>query len=92
MLRSEAINEVITKDPFAFSRSDPSRMEMPGKGCNCKKSNCSKKYCECFRKGQGCGKSCNCVGCGNPFKEERILEMGERILEMGERRGRRGEL
>jgi hypothetical protein len=33
--------------------------------CNCKKSKCLKLYCDCFAKGEFCGKDCNCVGCAN---------------------------
>lgn len=28
--------------------------------CNCSKTGCSKKYCPCFRNGQGCHQHCNC--------------------------------
>jgi hypothetical protein len=38
--------------------------------CNCTKSNCSKKYCECFKVGQSCNESCRCRDCEN---------MGERL-------------
>ena len=35
------------------------------KGCNCKKSKCLKKYCECFQLGLKCTPKCKCVACLN---------------------------
>eukprot|EP00850_Spirogloea_muscicola_P000914 SM000003S11159 [mRNA] locus=s3:1337807:1341689:+ [translate_table: standard] len=37
------------------------------KGCNCKKSLCTKRYCECYQAGVGCMEGCHCEGCQNVF-------------------------
>lgn len=36
-----------------------------GKGCNCKKSQCQKKYCECYNAKMPCGVDCRCLNCSN---------------------------
>ena len=33
--------------------------------CNCTKSNCMKKYCECYKRGFGCNSLCRCLDCKN---------------------------
>ena len=33
--------------------------------CNCTKSNCMKKYCECFKRGFACNSMCRCLDCKN---------------------------
>eukprot|EP00250_Pteridium_aquilinum_P010049 c19114_g1_i1 orf=434-3724(+) len=37
------------------------------RGCNCKKSQCLKKYCECYQAGVGCADGCRCEGCKNIY-------------------------
>ena len=37
--------------------------------CTCSKSNCNKKYCECFKVGKKCGKKCRCLNCLNMEKD-----------------------
>ena len=38
--------------------------------CNCTKSNCMKKYCECFKQGFSCNPLCRCMDCKNKNIEE----------------------
>ena len=39
------------------------------RGCNCKKTNCLKKYCECFNAGLPCTELCNCNDCHNKHED-----------------------
>lgn len=40
-------------------------MKQQKKGCKCGKTNCLKKYCECFQAGVYCSELCRCVDCKN---------------------------
>ncbi len=40
------------------------------KGCNCKKTACRKKYCECYNAGLKCTYLCKCEGCKNNSSNE----------------------
>ncbi|KAF2302552.1 hypothetical protein GH714_037697 [Hevea brasiliensis] len=50
------------------------------RGCNCKKSKCLKKYCECYQARVGCSNGCRCEGCNNSFgkKIESIYRRAEK--------------
>jgi len=69
-LRIKAIEHNLDRNASAFFRAPPTaRAELKAfarKGCKCKKSLCSKNYCECFQACKGCVESCRCINCANP--------------------------
>ncbi|KAJ6354628.1 hypothetical protein OIU77_005266 [Salix suchowensis] len=45
------------------------------KRCNCKKTRCLKRYCDCFAAGIYCAETCACQGCFNrPEYEDTVLD------------------
>ena len=37
--------------------------------CTCTKSNCNKKYCECYKFGVKCNEKCRCINCMNTLNK-----------------------
>lgn len=63
-IRQDAIQLTRERNPSAFQmKVNVKRGHMAG--CNCKKSRCLKKYCECFEGSVFCGPNCKCVDCQN---------------------------
>ena len=55
-------------DEFAFKLSKEEMKNQPyssKKSCRCKKSQCQKKYCECYNDGAFCNAECCCTDCLN---------------------------
>jgi hypothetical protein len=62
----EVAKEAISfKNPIAFSKRTSGGKRVT---CNCEKSGCLKKYCECFKEGSKCSSTCNCSNCKNRSK------------------------
>ena len=41
--------------------------------CNCTKSKCVQKYCECYKQGIACDILCRCVDCGNKISNNNFM-------------------
>ncbi|XVF47893.1 hypothetical protein PTKIN_Ptkin03bG0146700 [Pterospermum kingtungense] len=53
------------------------------RGCNCKRSMCLKKYCECYQANVGCSIGCRCEGCKNVYGKKEDYCMTEEIANRG---------
>ena len=45
--------------------------------CNCTKSNCMKKYCECFKQGFNCNSLCRCLDCKNKIYISNLSDLND---------------
>ncbi|CAK63497.1 unnamed protein product (macronuclear) [Paramecium tetraurelia] len=65
--RNSFIQKMIERNPQAFNQKvqEVESKMTHAKGCNCRKSGCQKKYCECYQMGIECSDNCKCDGCLN---------------------------
>lgn len=72
-IREGKIKDIEKKNPMAFkslmAMKEVTDIKAHHKGCNCKKSNCLKNYCECHQFGLRCTPSCKCLSCKNTIDD-----------------------
>ena len=81
--RVTAIESALIRNPDAFTnkvtKAEKRAQMTSSSGCNCKKSLCLKKYCECFFTGMLCLQECKCMNCSNYVGSNALREKREQM-------------
>ena len=84
------INANTNAEAPKLKKSSNSSIEKVKKGCNCKKSQCQKKYCECYEAGIKCEDYCKCEECKNTTDGKKIEEEHKNLVVVHEKKNKNG--
>ena len=94
-LRSYFLQDTLEKNPNAFKskfkKIEGDNLTLHARGCNCKKTGCSKRYCECYSANTKCTPLCKCTECLNfceTIDETEAEKYHERVLRKRKRKSR----